>query len=116
LDQNHLIDHLPFRRFEALNGLANDLPAECLRYAGLISEIELDLACIGIGENGHLAFNDPPVADFQDSTAVKVVDLDEACREQQFREGAFSDLADVPRQALSLTIPASCGRQPSNVL
>jgi beta-glucuronidase len=104
--RDHLIDHLPFRRFEALNGQAPDLAAECQRYGMRLGEREIDLACIGIGENGHLAFNDPPVADFEDPATVKIVDLDEACREQQFREGIFPDTASVPRQALTLTLPA----------
>jgi glucosamine-6-phosphate deaminase len=104
--KDHLIDHLPFGRFEPLNGRAEDLGAECQRYAGLIGEREFDLACIGIGENGHIAFNDPPVADFADAELVKVVELDGACRAQQVRDGAFPDLAAVPRQALTLTVPA----------
>jgi glucosamine-6-phosphate deaminase len=100
------IDHLPFQRFEALNGLADDLTAECSRYAEQLETHPLDLACIGIGENGHLAFNDPPAADFADPALVKPVDLDKACREQQFRDGVFPDLASVPAKALTLTIPA----------
>jgi 6-phosphogluconolactonase/glucosamine-6-phosphate isomerase/deaminase len=104
--RDHLIDHLPFGRFEPLNGQADDLAAECQRYAGLIGGREFDLACIGIGENGHIAFNDPPVADFADGKLVKVVELDETCRAQQVRDGAFPNLAAVPRQALTLTMPA----------
>ena len=61
---------------------------------------------MGIGENGHLAFNDPPVADFNDQKAVKVVELEEACRIQQVNDGCFKNIADVPRFALTLTIPA----------
>jgi beta-glucuronidase len=104
--KSRLIDRLPFRHFEALNGLAEDLSAECERYAALLHKNVLDLACIGIGENGHLAFNDPPVANFADPVLVKPVDLDKECREQQFREGLFPDLVSVPRSALTLTIPA----------
>ena len=104
--KDHLVDQLPFRSFHTLNGLAEDLSAECDRYAARIDEAGFDLACIGIGENGHMAFNDPPVANFEDPALVKLIDLDEACREQQFREGVFPDLASVPRQALTLTIPA----------
>ena len=89
-----------------LDGNADDLEAECLRYSERLLEDEVDLACIGIGENGHIAFNDPPVADFQDSRWVKVVELDEACRRQQWGEGWFPTLDDVPRRALTLTIPA----------
>jgi 6-phosphogluconolactonase/glucosamine-6-phosphate isomerase/deaminase len=104
--KDHLIDQLPFKQFEALNGNAKDLAGECLRYGTLLAENEIDIACIGIGENGHLAFNDPPVANFEDPAIVKVIDLDEACREQQFRDGVFGDTASVPRQALTVTIPA----------
>ena len=82
--------------------------AECARYARLLGERPVDLCCLGIGENGHLAFNDPPVADFADPLAVKIVTLDEACRRQQVGEGAFPTLAAVPTQALTLTIPALC--------
>jgi glucosamine-6-phosphate deaminase len=66
----------------------------------------VDVACIGIGENGHIAFNDPPVADFNDPKWIKVVQLDGACRKQQLGEGWFSSLEDVPQEAVSLTIPA----------
>lgn len=89
-----------------LNGDAPDLEAECRRYEGLLREAPVDLVCMGIGENGHIAFNDPPVADFRDPVWVKVVELDDACRMQQVGEGHFAGLEDVPAQALSLTIPA----------
>ena len=104
--KDRLIDLLPVRQFHALDCAATDLEAECQRYAALLAANAIDLACIGIGENGHIAFNDPPVADFNDSRMVKVVDLDDACREQQFRERAFPTLDSVPRQAFTLTIPA----------
>ncbi len=88
-----------------LDGLAP--PAtECPRYAALLEEYPLDLCCLGIGENGHLAFNDPPVADFDDPLDVKVVTLDEECRRQQVNEGHFPTDADVPVQAMTVTIPA----------
>ncbi len=104
--KDRLIDRLPFRQFDALDGRAANLTDECSRYAARLQQQGIDLACIGIGENGHLAFNDPPVADFADPLFVKRIDLDETCREQQFREGVFPDLASVPGQALTLTIPA----------
>src|SRR5690606_10064942 len=66
----------------------------------------IDLVCMGIGENGHIAFNDPPVANFEDPVFAKVVKLDEACRQQQVGEGHFPSLEAVPTHALSLTIPA----------
>lgn len=79
---------------------------ECERYSNLLMEFPLDIACIGIGENGHLAFNDPPVADFKDKSLVKVVELDEVCRKQQVNDGCFEALDMVPTHALTLTIPA----------
>ncbi len=81
---------------------------ECERYAGLLSAQPIDLCCLGIGENGHLAFNDPPVARFDDSLAVKIVRLDEGCRQQQAGEGHFPRIEAVPAYALTLTIPALC--------
>ena len=89
-----------------LEGDAEDIDAEVARYEALLKNHEIDVACIGIGENGHIAFNDPPVADFNDPRLVKVVELDDACRRQQFGEGWFPTFDDVPTHALSLTIPA----------
>lgn len=88
-----------------LNGNAPDPLKEAGRYASLLKEVEIDLACIGIGENGHIAFNDPPVADFHDPELVKIVELDTDCRKQQLGEGWFPTLEDVPTHALSLTVP-----------
>lgn len=79
---------------------------ECERYAALLREAPIDIVCLGIGENGHLAFNDPPVADFDDPLAVKPVELDDACRTQQVNDGCFPTFGDVPTHALTLTIPA----------
>lgn len=103
--QERLFSRLPFAAVHLLHGDAADPHAECLRYAGLLAAAPVDLACVGIGENGHLAFNDPP-ADFTTPALVHVVQLDEACRRQQVGEGHFPDLAAVPPQALSLTVPA----------
>ena len=89
-----------------LNGDAPDTEAEVIRYENLLKEHPVDVVCIGIGENGHIAFNDPPVADFNDPKLVKVVELDDGCRKQQLGEGWFPTLEDVPTHALSLTIPA----------
>ena len=89
-----------------LNGEAEDIGDECRRYEALLKEAPIDLVCLGIGENGHIAFNDPPVADFNDPVFVKKVELDEACRRQQVGEGHFSSMDDVPTHALSLTVPA----------
>lgn len=79
---------------------------KCRRYSELLKDCPIDIACIGIGENGHIAFNDPPVADFNDPYLVKVVELDETCRMQQVHDGCFLSLADVPTQAATMTIPA----------
>ena len=88
-----------------LDGSA-DPDAECARYAGLLAEAPLDLCCLGIGVNGHLAFNDPPVADFDDPLDVKVVALDPTCRRQQVDEGHFPTMDAVPARALTVTVPA----------
>src|SRR5256885_1258275 len=81
---------------------------ECERYAQLLRAQPIDLCCLGIGENGHLAFNDPPVADFNDNRSVKIVKLDDACKQQQVGEGYFPNRESVPSYALTLTIPALC--------
>jgi glucosamine-6-phosphate deaminase len=89
-----------------LNGQAPDPEEECKRYAALLEAHPVDVVCAGIGENGHLAFNDPPIADFADPEKVKVVELDETCRMQQVHDGCFPDLDSVPTHALTMTIPA----------
>jgi len=78
---------------------------ECKRYSGLISEAPIDIICLGIGENGHIAFNDPPVADFADPFVIKAVELDMPCRQQQVNDGCFPSVDAVPTHALTLTIP-----------
>jgi glucosamine-6-phosphate deaminase len=100
-----LFDHLPVREFHELQGDATDLDRECKRYSALLRDLAPQLCLLGIGENGHLAFNDPPV-DFNDPQDVKVVELDEVCRNQQVHDGCFPALDDVPPQALTLTVPA----------
>ncbi|MCA9106034.1 MAG: glucosamine-6-phosphate deaminase [Pirellulaceae bacterium] len=92
----------PLGSFTELDGKA-DPSSECRRVGELISRVTVDVAFIGIGENGHLAFNDPP-ADFTTTEPYRVVDLDEACRRQQLGEGWFESLEAVPRQALSMSI------------
>lgn len=79
---------------------------ECARYTGLLKAQPIDLCCMGVGENGHIAFNDPPVARFDDPHWVKPVKLDDDCKMQQVREGHFPSLEAVPPYALTLTIPA----------
>jgi glucosamine-6-phosphate deaminase len=78
----------------------------CLAYEDLLRAEPIDIVCAGIGENGHLAFNDPPVADFLDPVLVKVVRLDEPCRNQQLHDGCFERIEEVPTHAYTLTIPA----------
>lgn len=104
--RERIIDEVQPKQAYFLEGDASDIAAEIDRYEGLLKRHPMDVACIGIGENGHLAFNDPPIADFDDPHLVKVVELDEESRRQQVGEGWFGSLDEVPRQALSLTIPA----------
>lgn len=104
--RDRLFGKVGFKSVNYLNGGSNDEAFECDRYSKLLGEHPLDIACIGIGENGHLAFNDPPVADFYDKALVKVVKLDEICRKQQVNDGCFAALELVPTHALTLTIPA----------
>jgi glucosamine-6-phosphate deaminase len=94
------------RSMEYLNGEAADLEAEILRYTNLLKARPIDVALIGFGENGHIAFNDPAVADFNDPATVKRVVLDDACRRQQVGEGHFPNIAAVPVEALTVTCPA----------
>lgn len=97
---------LAFKQFHYLSGDTADAPAEAGRYADLLRAHPLDLCCCGIGENGHLAFNDPSVADFDDPLDVKIVALEPASRRQQVAEGHFATIADVPTHAMTVTIPA----------
>lgn len=83
----------------------NGVPSELERYAKLLMADPIDIVCLGIGENGHIAFNDPPVADFNDPEIIKVVELDDACRWQQVNDGCFGTLKEVPQKAITLTIP-----------
>jgi glucosamine-6-phosphate deaminase len=93
----------PMKAFNEVNGEAEDPKAEIARLQKLLREAPIDVACVGIGENGHLAFNDPP-ADFNTEDAYIVVNLDEKCRNQQVGEGWFATIDDVPKQAFSMTI------------
>ncbi|HBY62235.1 MAG TPA: glucosamine-6-phosphate deaminase [Solibacterales bacterium] len=102
--REHLLDHVPVKGFDGLTGEAPDPEAECARYARLLDANPPQVCILGVGENGHLAFNDPPVARFDDPLAVKVVDLDLVCREQQVHDGAFASLADVPMKALTVSV------------
>jgi glucosamine-6-phosphate deaminase len=94
------------KSFHYLAGDAAEPIAECERFEALLRAAPVDLCCLGIGENGHLAFNDPPVARFDDARWVKIVALDEANRAQQAGYGHFKGLDDVPCYGLTMTIPA----------
>ncbi|MGD8399263.1 MAG: glucosamine-6-phosphate deaminase [Anaerolineae bacterium] len=104
--QRHLLDHIDVAGFYPVEAPQDDLEAACRRYEALLHAHPADLCALGIGENGHLAFNDPPYADFDDEAWVKVVALDERSRRQQVGEGHFGGLDEVPTHAVTLTIPA----------
>jgi glucosamine-6-phosphate deaminase len=102
---NGLFSRVKPAAFHELGGDAPDIDAEVRRYTALLEELKPSICFLGIGENGHLAFNDPPV-DFDDPQAVRVVQLDDVCRMQQVHDGQFPDFDSVPKTALTLTIPA----------
>ena len=102
-----IFDKVPFRSVSYLNGQIEPGRA-CVEYAQRLAEKPVDVVFMGIGENGHIAFNDPHVADFNDSEVVKIVDLDEKCRQQQVNDGCFATIEDVHTHAMTLTIPALC--------
>lgn len=102
----HIFSLLPFKSVHYLRGDAPDTQAECARYTELLRRFPTDVVMLGIGENGHIAFNDPWVADFDDPALVKEVPLDPVCRQQQVHDGCFATLSEVPERALTLTIPA----------
>ncbi len=104
--KTRLFDRVPFRTVNYLDGNLPDSAEECARYGQLLRQNPVDIVCMGIGENCHIAFNDPHVADFNDPVPVKVVDLDTACRQQQVNDGCFAVFGDVPTHALTLTVPA----------
>ncbi|MDR2870102.1 MAG: glucosamine-6-phosphate deaminase [Deferribacteraceae bacterium] len=95
---------LPFKDVHYLRGDADEI-TECKRYAALLKAAPIDMLLCGIGENGHIAFNDPPVADFADPHRVRVINLDEVSRMQQVHDGCFATLDAVPKTAFTLTIP-----------
>lgn len=102
----HLFDHVPLASVNLIDVTAKDADAEALRYGQLLDQNLADVVVMGIGENGHIAFNDPPVADFCDAHTVKAVKLDEICRNQQVNDGCFTSIDQVPTHALTLTVPA----------
>ncbi|MFE0752883.1 6-phosphogluconolactonase [Inquilinus sp. NPDC058860] len=102
--RRHLFDRLSFGAVHTIDP-GRDPAAAAAEYARLLSAAPIDIVCLGIGVNGHLAFNDPPVADLADPLDVKVVELDAVCRRQQVDDGGFPRLADVPTHAITLTVP-----------
>ena len=101
----HIFDLVPFRRVFRI-GEGNGTPEEeCHRYEELLKEYPTDLVCLGIGENGHIAFNDPGVADFRDPVLAKLAALDDVCRQQQVNDGCFPAVENVPTHAMTLTCP-----------
>ena len=107
---DRLVSKVPLAEFHGLRGENSDGAAEARRYAELLKTNPPDFAVLGIGENGHLAFIDPPFCNFDDPEAVKVVELDDVCRRQQVNDGAFAEFDEVPANALSLTIPTLMAR------
>ena len=99
-----IFDKVPFASVDYI-GTESDPEETCRRYAALLQGIQVDIVCMGIGENGHIAFNDPPVADFNDPLTIKKVALDETCRLQQVHDGCFARIEEVPRYAVTLTVP-----------
>lgn len=100
-----LFNKVQFGSVNCLNSEVSDPQAECDRYAALLAANPTDIVVLGIGENGHIAFNDPWVADFNDPQAVKIVPLDDVCRQQQVNDGCFDTMDAVPTHAMTLTIP-----------
>ena len=103
--RSHIFGIADFASVSYIDVTATDAKSECERYAKLLSEHPTDIVVMGIGENGHIAFNDPPVADFCDPLAVKPVELDSVCRNQQVNDGCFAKIDDVPKTAITLTVP-----------
>jgi glucosamine-6-phosphate deaminase len=104
--KTRILNYIKPGKVYLINGDARNLQKEMDSYEKLLKRYPVDIACIGIGENGHIAFNDPPVADFNDPLWVKEVELDHDCRVQQLGEGWFASLDEVPRKAVTLTVTA----------
>ncbi len=101
----HFLNRVNVAAFHPIQGEATDPTAEAKRYDAVLRAAPIDIVCLGFGENGHIAFNDPPVADFDDPFRVKLVEIDEACRQQQVNDGCFPSIVDVPRLAATITLP-----------
>jgi glucosamine-6-phosphate deaminase len=103
--RNHFLDEVVTAAFHPIVGEAPSATEEAARYAALLGAAPIDLIGMGVGENGHVAFNDPPVADFSDPVLAKVVEMDDMCRQQQVNDGCFPELESVPRLAITITMP-----------
>ena len=101
--RTHLLSRVAVMAFHEIQGETTDAAAECERLTTLLTEAPIDLVCLGIGENGHLAFNDPP-APLDEREWVKIVELDHTCRQQQVNDGCFATIADVPTHAITLSM------------
>lgn len=103
--RQHLLDQVEVGACHLIAGESADPAAEARRYDALIRELPIDIICLGFGENGHIAFNDPHAADFTDPVRVKLVEIDPVCRQQQVNDGCFSRIEDVPARAATITLP-----------
>lgn len=103
--KSKIFSKLPFKKIFCMDSTASDPGMEAVRYADILKSHPLDICILGIGENGHVAFNDPGVADFEDTKLVKIVEIDERCRQQQVNDGCFDSIVQVPPRALTVTIP-----------
>lgn len=103
--RKRFFDHVTLKSLNLINEGNRDEKTEAGRYAALLKEFPIDITFMGVGENTHLAFNDPHVADFNDPQAVKIVDIDQPCKQQQVNDGCFASLEEVPSFAYTLTIP-----------
>ncbi len=99
-----IFNKVPFREIFYLYCPDGDAEKKCREYSELLKQYPIDLILLGFGENGHMAFNDPPVADFNDPYMVKIVELDSICRQQQVNDGCFAKLSDVPTHAMTMTM------------
>ncbi len=104
-----IFGRLPFKSVNYIDCTAADPELEAARYAALLEQHPLDVCILGVGENGHIAFNDPGVADFDDAVLAKVIDLDERSRMQQVNDGCFARIEEVPKKAITVTIPGLTG-------
>lgn len=102
--RRYIFDKRPFKELHYLRCAPDKAEAKCEEYSALLRKYPPDLIFLGVGENGHLAFNDPQVADFEDPKQVKVVELDLICRNQQVNDGCFENIDEVPTHALTLTM------------